>query len=301
MTEPRAPRSIRGLLHRFLRPYSRWLASVVVLNVAIGFGFTLRPLVLAPALDAFTGSQGQPATGLSDLTLNNVGPTLAALLHLDPADPIKMGLHAAGLFLLITVVVALLSLGSQILLAHTQLLVQHDMLVALHAHLLALPLGYFHKHRAGELVSRLTIDARKRVGRPGRHRPPDPPVHGSGRPHARRDVPHRPALHGRHPDDGIGPPAGDARPQEPRLPRLPARGRPPRRSRRPAPRDVRRHPGHQVLRRRASRVPPGSRRSPKPIAGRPGGPASSARSTSPSGWWPTHSWRPSSSSSPSTR
>ena len=160
MTEPRAPRSIRGLLQRFLRPYSRWLASVVVLNVAVGFGFTLRPLVLAPALDAFTGSQGQPATGLSDLTLNNVGPTLAALLHLDPADPVKMGLHAAGLFLVITLAVALLSLGAQILLAHTQLVVQRDMLVALHAHLLALPLAYFHKHRAGELVSRLTIDAR---------------------------------------------------------------------------------------------------------------------------------------------
>ena len=67
----------------------------------------------------------------------------------------------------------------------------------------------------------------ERVGRPGRHRPPDPPVHGAGRPHARGDVPHRRALHARHPHDGIGPPAGDARPQGPRLPPLPARGRPP--------------------------------------------------------------------------
>ena len=159
MTEPSAPRSIRELLQRFVRPYSRWLASAVVLNVAIGFGLTLRPLVLAPALDSFTGNRGRPATGLSDLTLNNVGPTLAALLHLDPADPIKTGFYVAALFLLVTGAVALLSLCSQILLAHTQGLVRHDMLVALHAHLLTLPLGYFHKHRAGELVSRLTIDA----------------------------------------------------------------------------------------------------------------------------------------------
>jgi ABC-type multidrug transport system fused ATPase/permease subunit len=159
MTEPSAPQSIRGLLQRFVRPYSRWLASAVVLNVAIGFGLTLRPLVLAPALDSFTGSRGQPATSLADLTLNNVGPTLGALLHLDPADPIKIGLHVAGLFLLVTGAIALLSLCSQILLAHTQLLVRHDMLVALHAHLLTLPLGYFHRRRAGELVSRLTIDA----------------------------------------------------------------------------------------------------------------------------------------------
>jgi ABC-type multidrug transport system fused ATPase/permease subunit len=158
MTEPRVPRSIRGLLERFLRPYSRWLASVVVLNALVGFGFTLRPLVLAPALDAFTGGRGEAATGLSDLTLNNVGPTLAAILRLDPAEPIKMGLHAAGLFLLMTVAMALLTLGAQILLAHMQLMVDRDMRVALHAHLLALPLGYFHKRRAGELVSRLTHD-----------------------------------------------------------------------------------------------------------------------------------------------
>ena len=153
------PRSIRGLLQRFVRPYTRWLAAAVVLNVAIGFGLTLRPLVLAPALDAFTGSQEPPAAGLADLTLNNVGPTLAALLHLDPADPVRTGLHVAGLFLLITGIVALLGLGSQILLAHTQVAGP-----ARHARRapcppLTLPLGYFHKHRAGELVSRLTIDA----------------------------------------------------------------------------------------------------------------------------------------------
>jgi len=163
MSEP-APRAIGGLLRRFLRPYSRWLASVVALNVAVGFGFTLRPLVLAPALDAFTGARGQPATRLSDLTLNNVGPTLAAILGLDPSDPIRMGLHAAGLFLLITLAVAVLSLVAQILLAHMQLAVQRDMLVALHAHLLALPLGYFHKRRTGELVTRLTGDVGRVAG-----------------------------------------------------------------------------------------------------------------------------------------
>ena len=164
MGDVTAPRAIGGLLRRFLRPYTRWLASVVALNVAVGFGFTLRPLVLAPALDAFTGTHGQPATRLSDLTLNNVGPTLAAILGLDPADPIRMGLHAAGLFLLITLAVAILSLIAQILLAHMQLAVQRDMLVALHAHLLALPLGYFHKRRSGELVTRLTGDVGRVAG-----------------------------------------------------------------------------------------------------------------------------------------
>jgi ABC-type multidrug transport system fused ATPase/permease subunit len=164
VSEPRAALGIRGLLQRFLRPYTRWMAGVVVLNVAIGFAFTLRPLVLAPLLDVFTGGQVPPATGLSDLSLNNVGPTLTALLGFDTADPVKLGTYTAALFLLVTGAIALLSLASQLLLAHAQLMVQRDMLVALHAHLLSLPLGYFHKHRAGELVTRLNMDVPRVAG-----------------------------------------------------------------------------------------------------------------------------------------
>jgi len=164
VTEPVATRAIRGLLHRFLRPYTRWLASVIALNVVIGFALTLRPLALAPALDSFAGGGGPPASSLSDLTLNNIGPTLAQLFRLDTTDPIRLGIHAAGLFLLITLVVAVLSLGSQMLVTHMQLMIQRDMLVALHAHLLTLPLSYFHKRRAGELVTRLGMDVGRVAG-----------------------------------------------------------------------------------------------------------------------------------------
>ena len=164
MTGPRASHPIRDLTLRFLRPYSRWLASAILLNVVVAFALALRPLVLAPALDLFAGGGGPPATGLSDLTLNNIGPTLAHVLRLDPSQPFKLGLYAAGLFLLVTGGVALLSLGSQILLAHMQLMVQRDMLIALHAHLLTLPLSYFHKRRAGELVTRLTNDVARVSG-----------------------------------------------------------------------------------------------------------------------------------------
>jgi ABC-type multidrug transport system fused ATPase/permease subunit len=164
LTKPEGTVRIRGLLIRFLRPYTRWLAVAVAFNVAIGFALTLRPLVLAPALDSFAGTRTLPADGLSELTLNNVGPTLARILRLDPADPARMGLYAAGVFLLVTVLVAALSLGAQILLTNIRVTVQRDMLVALHAHLLTLPLGYFHKRRAGELVSRLTVDVSRLSG-----------------------------------------------------------------------------------------------------------------------------------------
>jgi ABC-type multidrug transport system fused ATPase/permease subunit len=157
-------RSVGGLLNRFLRPYSRWLAALVSLNVLIGLAFTLRPLVLAPALDLFAGTRSRPAQHLAELTLNNVGPTLAKLLHLDPADPVKMGLQAAGLFLLVTVATAVLSVTALMLLTNIRETVQRDMLVGLHAHLLTLPLGYFHQRRAGELVTRLTGDVSRVSG-----------------------------------------------------------------------------------------------------------------------------------------
>jgi ABC-type multidrug transport system fused ATPase/permease subunit len=158
MTEPHGVPSIRGLVNRFVRPYSRWLAAAVLLNVVIGFALTLRPLVLAPALDSFAGTRSLPASGLADLTLNNVGPTIAELLGLDPANPGRMGLYTAGLFLLVTILVAVLGLAAQLLLNNIRLSMQRDMLVALHGHLLTLPLSYFHKRRAGELVTRLTLD-----------------------------------------------------------------------------------------------------------------------------------------------
>jgi ABC-type multidrug transport system fused ATPase/permease subunit len=164
VTDPGDLRSLGGLLNRFLRPYSRWVAAAVVLNVLIAFALTLRPLVLAPALDSFAGARVRPAERLTELTLNNIGPTLAAWLGFDPSNPVKMGLQAAGLFLLVTVATAALSVTAQLLSTNIRVTVQSDMLVALHAHLLTLPLGYFHKRRAGELVTRLTGDVSRVAG-----------------------------------------------------------------------------------------------------------------------------------------
>ena len=253
MTEPGNLRSIGGLLNRFLRPYSRWLAAVVALNVLIGFALTLRPLVLAPALDAFAGKRARPAQRLADLTLNNVGPTLAGLLNLDAADPVKMGLQAAGLFLLVTVATATLSVAAQILVTNIRVTIHRDMLVALHAHLLTLPLGYFHKRRAG------ARDAahQRRLARLGVL---DVIVRQFLQSSAqmaftlRRDVPDRRPLHPAILAMGTVHLGRDPGAQGPRLPA--PRGLTDRRG------DVGArlletfggHPGHQVLRGRASRV-----------------------------------------------
>jgi subfamily B ATP-binding cassette protein MsbA len=152
-------RRLGQLANRFLRPYWRWLALAAVLNVAVGFTLTLRPLVLAPALDAVTTTRAAPATRLRDLDLNNVGPTLGRALGLDPARLLHTALSVSGLFLLLTIVVAGLTALAQVLLASVRTTLQRDLVVGLHAHLLTLPLGFFHRRRAGELVTRLTHDA----------------------------------------------------------------------------------------------------------------------------------------------
>jgi subfamily B ATP-binding cassette protein MsbA len=147
-----------GLLRRFLRPYWRSVALAVVLNVVVGLLVTLRPLVLAPALDSFVATRSQPAGSLGEITLNNVGATLARVLGLDPSNPLRTGVYVALLFLAITGVAAGLGFASHLLLSRTRALLHRDMTVALHGHLLSLPLAYFHKRRAGELSTRLTHD-----------------------------------------------------------------------------------------------------------------------------------------------
>jgi ABC-type multidrug transport system fused ATPase/permease subunit len=151
-------RTLGALAQRFVRPYARWLALVVALNVVVGLAITARPLTLAPALDSFAGNRARPATGLGDVTLNNVGPTLTRLLGLEGDGVVSTGLQSAALFLALTIVTAGLTVVAQIVLTNARLSVHRDMLVALHAHLLTLPLGYFHRRRAGELVTRLTAD-----------------------------------------------------------------------------------------------------------------------------------------------
>ena len=146
------------LLNRFVRPHWRPFAAIVVLNIIIGTAMTLRPLTLAPALDAFVLTQSAPATQLRDITLNNIGPTLARVLGLDTGDPTRTAVTVSTLFVAVTILVAALNGTAQVLLAGARTALHRDMLLALHSHLLTLSLAYFQKRRAGELVSRLTHD-----------------------------------------------------------------------------------------------------------------------------------------------
>ena len=125
---------------------------------------SLRPLLLAPALDMFTGSRTAAAQQVSDLTLNNVGPTLINLLGINAKDVMQLGITIAVLLVVSTTVVAGLSILGQRFLIRTRAFIVRDMTIALYRHLLTLSISFFHRQKTGDLVSRITQDVRRTGG-----------------------------------------------------------------------------------------------------------------------------------------
>jgi ATP-binding cassette, subfamily B, bacterial MsbA len=154
-------KSISELFKRFLRPYWKVIFFLTVINILLGFFLSLRPLVIAPALDAFLGRKTKAAEHFSELTLNNLGATLMQTLHLDRGNIVEIGFLVAGLLVLFSLFIAGLNFSSLVLTTRTRSMISRDMMVSLHKHMLTLPLAFFQKRRAGELLSRLTNDVSK--------------------------------------------------------------------------------------------------------------------------------------------
>jgi len=156
--------SAGALFKQFLKPYWKAILLIVGLNMVIGFTLSLRPLLLAPALGVFVKNQASPAENFTDISLNNLGPTLISVFNLDSNDILNIGIVVGGLFVLFTVLVAVLSMISQTIVISKRTAVLRDMVVALHRHLLTLPLSYFHSKRVGDLVSRVYGDVTMTAG-----------------------------------------------------------------------------------------------------------------------------------------
>lgn len=150
--------SVLRLFRRFLVPYWKWVALIVAVNVAIGIVTSARPLLLAPALDYFVGSQVPPATSFGELSLNNLGPSLLDVLNLQGANMMNLAMVVASMFFAVMVLAAALSFVSHVLLVKVRTRVARDIQVVLHRHMILFPLGFFVKERAGDMVSRLTND-----------------------------------------------------------------------------------------------------------------------------------------------
>ncbi len=146
------------LYRRFLTRRWRAVIFVVFISFISGSLLSLRPLVFAPAIDSFASIKGEPAASISGLTLNNIGPSLMALLGVGGNNVPRLGVTIAIIFVGLTVIIAGLSLAGQAVLIRLKTHLSFDMSVAIHKHMLSLPLSYFHNQKTGDLVSKILGD-----------------------------------------------------------------------------------------------------------------------------------------------
>lgn len=155
---PRSMRAISAMLWQFMRPYGWRILGLVLFNALIAWITPLRQISVAPALNILTKSITPPAESLSAISLNNIGPTILHWLGLDPAQPMRVILVIVSIYVGLTVLQALLDLVGFMIMIKVRLGMLRDMVVAAQRHLLTLPLSFFLRRRAGDLVSRVTND-----------------------------------------------------------------------------------------------------------------------------------------------
>ena len=112
-------------------------------------------MILAPAIDSFVSVKGEPATSISDLSLNNVGPSLLVIMGVEEGDFQLLGIIIALLFIGLTIIVVGLNLVGQKVLIRLRSNLAFDMSVTVHKHMLSLPLSFFHNQKTGDLIVRI--------------------------------------------------------------------------------------------------------------------------------------------------
>jgi subfamily B ATP-binding cassette protein MsbA len=155
------------VLSRYARPHWRGVLALLALGYAITFLGGLTPLIMAPILDVALGKPldaiigGEPVT-LHNLSLTNISKLILQTLGLERvAQPFTLVLILSGVYLGLTV----LQQGLGLLNAYLELRIRTRSWAQLQSdlleHLLSLPLGFFHRQRGGELISRIEFDTRQ--------------------------------------------------------------------------------------------------------------------------------------------
>ena len=148
------------LFGRFAKPYWRSLAMLVFVSMAAGFLMSLRPLILAPAMDSAFLTSTEPARSLGELNLNNLGATILASLGID-AGINKFYLLCAIVLLFVGIVVvsAAMNFLALQLMRWIRTGVANDIQSSMYKHILSLSMPFFVKQRGSELPNRFVLDA----------------------------------------------------------------------------------------------------------------------------------------------
>lgn len=152
------------LINRFLRPSWILLTIMVLANLASTSLMSLRFLALTPALETVLENNQPPATDITALSLNNLGPTILHLLEIDTSEKFHVVIVSAILFFSIHAVAAILDVVGYGFLLIIRNRVRIEMTMWLHRHLINLPLSFFIRSSTGDLTSRAVNDVNTTAG-----------------------------------------------------------------------------------------------------------------------------------------
>ena len=152
-------RALGALFGQFGKSHRLAIAGLSVVSTLAAAVTAIQPLLLAPALDAALVSGTAPARSIGELTLNNLGPTLMALVGVHSGqDRFHVVVVAASLYVGAVVLGSSLSFVALQSMRWIRTAVANDLQSALYRHMLSLSMPFFVAQRAGELANRFIYD-----------------------------------------------------------------------------------------------------------------------------------------------
>src|SRR2546426_12113553 len=127
-------RAMSFLLGHFSLPHWRVILALVVASLGSATLATLQPLLLAPALDTAVATSTPPARSISELTLNNVGPTILRTVTSGTPDPFLIVVVVALVYVVAVGALSVLNFLAYRFSVHLRILTIMDMQKAQYAH-----------------------------------------------------------------------------------------------------------------------------------------------------------------------
>ena len=157
-------RRLARLLWTYVRPHWKAVVLLLVSSYVAMLLTGLMPLIMAPILDlALGGMAGRAATprvGLGNLNLGTLGAAVFQWLGVTgAASPQRAIVVLALAYVLVGLLKSAADFGNYLLGLWIRVRTSASIQARLFEHLLSLSLGFFKRHRTGELVSRLEADA----------------------------------------------------------------------------------------------------------------------------------------------
>ena len=152
------------LLRTYVRPHWRAVVVLLVLSYVATILTGLLPLIMAPILDLALGGlaakPSPPRVGLGNLNLGTLGAAVFQWLGVSgSASPQRAIVILAVAYVLVGLLKSGADFGNYLLGLWIRVRTSASIQARLFEHLLSLSLGFFKRHRTGELVSRLEADA----------------------------------------------------------------------------------------------------------------------------------------------